>query len=122
MTRLLFFKLLAILVYMPLCPLSDYELYWSRDVLYYNSFTPSIMSRNTFKSILTFLHVSVPDPTIEASNDWLWKVRILLDKLNANCQAYYFPQKYVSIDERMVKTKDGFQCASTFVTNQPNGA
>jgi len=94
MTKLLFFKLLAILVYMALCALSDYELYWSRDVLYYNSF----MAWNTFKSILTFLHVTDPDHTIEAPNDRLRKVQILLDKLNANCQAYYFPQKYASID------------------------
>jgi len=44
MTRLLFFKLLAILVYMALCPLSDYKLYWSRDVLYYNSSMAGIRS------------------------------------------------------------------------------
>lgn len=76
------------------------------------------MSRNMFKSILTFLHVSNPDPTTEAPNDQLCKVRILLDKLNANCQAYYFPQKYASIDERMVKNKGRFSMCQ-YIRNKP---
>ena len=66
------------------------------------------ISRNTFPAILTFLHASDIDPTNIDPTDRLHKIRVLLDKMRANCKKFYQPHQHVSIDERMVKNKGRF--------------
>lgn len=111
LTRPIFYLFLGIVVYMGLHPRHDYFLYWSTDPLFSSEFIRSIpMSRNTFSAILTFLHVSDPDPLKTDPSDRLYKVRPLLECLNSNCRKYYQPHRHVSVDERMVKNKGRFTC------------
>ena len=96
-------------------PRSDYFSYWSTDPIFSSEFIQSgSISRNTFSSILTFLHVSDYDPANMDKDDWLYKVRYLLDKLNENCKKNSPPppppRQNNSVDERMVKNKGQFAC------------
>ena len=66
------------------------------------------MSRDRFLEILRYLHLV--DSTLqkkkgEEGYDPLFKVRFLVDHLAAVYPQYYFPSRYLSIDEMMVGTR-----------------
>ena len=75
-------------------------------------------SYQSFSVMLTFLHVSDPNPTKVAHADRLHKVRPLLQRFNTNCKKYCQPCQNVSIAKRMVKSKGRFSCRQ-YVKNKP---
>ena len=94
---------------MGIYPRSDYSSYWSTDPIFSSEFIQSgPISRNTFSSILTFLHVSDYDPANIDKDDRLYIIRYLLDKLKEKCKENFFPFQNISVDERMVKNKGQF--------------
>ena len=119
LNRIIFYTFLAIIVYMGLNPRDDYFSYWSTDLLFICPFIKSLqLSRNVFSAILTFLHVSNPDPSTVDKSDRLHKVRPLLTHVNENCQKHYHPSQRISADERMVKNKGRFTCKQ-YIRNKP---
>lgn len=46
----------------------DLYLYWKTDVLYYNEFIASNMSRNLFNDIKKYLHLSNPNSELEKTH------------------------------------------------------
>ena len=82
--------------------------YWSTSKILSTPWFPSIMSRDCFLKILKFLHLV--DSTLqkkkgEEGYDPLFKIRFLVDHLAAVYPQYYFPSRYLSIDEMMVGTR-----------------
>ena len=82
--------------------------YWSTSKILSTPWFPSVMSRDRFLKILKFLHLV--DSTLqkkkgEEGYDPLFKVRFLVDHLAAVYPQYYFPSRYLSIDEMMVGTR-----------------
>ena len=99
-------------------PRSDYFSKWSSDTISSSEFIQNgPNSLNTFSSILTFLHTGDTDPTTIDLDDRLYKIRSLLDKLRENCRNNFFPDKNVSVDERMVKSKALLVVNSMCVSN-----
>ena len=62
-----------------------------------------MMGARRFKALLAFLHVV--DPGNEQKNDKLRKVAPFIDHFKNRCRDLYQPSKYVSVDERLVKSK-----------------
>lgn len=63
------------------------------------------MTCQRFEIIGCFLHVVMPEEEEAANGDHLRKFRPYLDHLKTNCLSYYQPLQYLSVDERMVKSK-----------------
>jgi len=97
----LLLHLVGLFIYFGLQKLPLYEDYWTTTrpvfTLYGRSFAGrGILSRNRFRSIWAFLHIS--DPDREDSTDRLSKVRPMLDNLNELFQRYFQPGCEISID------------------------
>ena len=75
------------------------EDYWSISTRYKNNVVQNIMSRNRFELILRFLHFSDNE---KASDDRIYKVRDLIDKLIENFQKILEPEEFLAVDETMV--------------------
>ena len=105
-TRVQFYAYLAIVTYIGANPRSDYFTYCSIDPFFASFYLKSLnINRNTFSAILTFQHISDPDPCAIDSSDRLYKVRVFLECLKVNCIKYYQPRQNLSADERMVKIR-----------------
>ena len=86
-------------------------------MLYGSSFVKrSVMSRQKFESIMSFLHVS--DIDNEDSSDRLTKVRLLMDHINIKSNILYQPYENIAVDERMVKSKARFSFQQ-YIKNKP---
>ena len=125
MTAVMLLNLVGLLIYFGLEKLAYYTDNWTTTgdsfLLYSRSFAGrSIISRNKFFSLWGFLHVS--DIDTEDLSDRLCKVRPMMEHLNDSSQRYFQPDLNISIDERMVKSKGHFQCASTSRVSQSSGA
>lgn len=102
------YSYIALLIYMGFVQLPSIDRYWSTKTLYHGTWARAFMSKNRFKAINCFLHVS--DPTQpEDDNDPLAKVRFLVDHIKKVCSDVYQPFQNVSIDERMVRSKGRFK-------------
>ena len=99
-------SLIGLLIYMGLVRLPDIESYWSTATLYHGTWARAFMSRDRYKSIMSFLHVV--DAQTEEPEDALKKVRYLVDHMKTSCKRLFQPFEHVAIDERMVKSKARF--------------
>jgi hypothetical protein len=73
--------------------------YWSRFIPYPNTFVPAVMTRNTFRDILRFLHFDVNE---FAGDDQLAKIRRLISLLVEHFIKFKTPGAITVIDETMV--------------------
>lgn len=76
------------------------DLYWFKDPAYAPNIPSVIMLRNRFELLLQILQLS--DNENENVNDWLYKVRVIIDMLNENFQKYYDPSEIVYVDEFLI--------------------
>ncbi|KAJ8369439.1 hypothetical protein SKAU_G00094670 [Synaphobranchus kaupii] len=107
------YRYLSLVIYMGLLRANNMATYWSRNRLYKLAFTESVMPRRRFEVITWTLHMS--DPAEDAYNDQkrgchgydrLFQLRPLLDEIFVACKAFYHPHQALSIDERMVASKN----------------
>lgn len=85
-----------------------------RIIYFENTYFFSLSFR--FKAILGMLHVS--DPSVNDAADKLSKIRLLLDHMTQKCKSLYQADVYVSVDERMVKSR-GRSGIRQFIANKP---
>jgi hypothetical protein len=84
---------------------ADIDSYWSTDEVLSTPFFPSVMSRNRFTQILSFLHVNDNSNYVargQPGHDALFKVRPIYTQLMANFLRVYRPRQNLSIDEGIV--------------------
>lgn len=76
------------------------------------------MSRNTFQAINTYLHVVSVEEELQNEGDALKKVQPLHDHVKKTALKYYQALRELSVDERMIKSKDRSQFRQYF-PNKP---
>ncbi|KAJ0022332.1 hypothetical protein NQD34_009822 [Periophthalmus magnuspinnatus] len=105
-------KFIGLLLYMGVMNLPKMTDFWRKQTIFEVPFPATVMTRDRFKSILSFFHIS--DPEEDGQNDLargtekydvLHHVQPLLDMLRTRCMAVYHPRQHISVDERMVATK-----------------
>lgn len=93
-----------VLIYMGIVEVPCLHCYWNMRK-FFGLLQPSVMPRNGLKALLAFLSVSVPEKTTAASHGKLHGVASLLKHINASSAQFLQPDRSLSIDERMVKSK-----------------
>src|SRR5690242_18734409 len=88
--------------------LLNMKLYWSKDMVFHNTFISSIMSRNCFLQIFYNLHLA--DNSLESKRESknhskIYKVEDFTEILRRNFQKNYNFGHYGTIDESMIKFK-----------------
>jgi len=77
------------------------ELYWSTRKIFQTPLFPQTMSRNRFKLIQRYLHLS--DNNAGGTNkDHLYKIRTILGIVVNNFRTNYTPDREISLDESML--------------------
>ena len=92
--------------------------YWSTNKILATPWFPGIMARDRFYTILRYIHLAdsaLQKQKGESGYDPLFKVRFLIDHLSAVYPQYYYPSRYLSIDEMMVGTR----CRISFLQYLP---
>lgn len=77
--------------------------YWSEDEDLMVPLVRKAMSRNRYQEIKSMLHFANNAEANDHKEDRGYKVRILIDKLNANFQKWGVFDQHLSIDEMMVR-------------------
>ncbi|XP_072143441.1 piggyBac transposable element-derived protein 4-like [Dermacentor andersoni] len=98
-------KFIGLLIYMGIVQVPRLHCYWNTRKLFSGLLPPSVMPRNRFKALLAFLSVSDPEKTTAASHGKLHRVASLLKHINASSAQFFQPDRSLSVDERMVKSK-----------------
>lgn len=75
-------KFVGLILHMGLVSLPSYDLYWSTNRLYKNTFFSSVMSREKFQAIMRFWHFG-ENP--ESVDDRLSKVRYVVNHIRPLC-------------------------------------
>lgn len=91
---------IGILLIMSVVKVPEIRLYWSKDPMFSNERIKSAMSRERFLDILQYWHFSDGDQV--CSNNRLFKISTLVEKINRNFQKVVKPGKEVTIDESMI--------------------
>ncbi|XP_018564371.1 piggyBac transposable element-derived protein 4-like [Anoplophora glabripennis] len=94
-------RFFSIIICMGLVKVPNINLYWSKNSSNHNQFIPSVMPRDRFLSLLRYLHFNNNDGLLE-SDDRLYRIRPLLDMINARFMTVMTPGRDVVIDESMV--------------------
>ena len=92
---------------MGLCQKPAHADYWSGFWLTAVPFS-SVISRNRFELLQTFLHFSNVEEQVPQGQDGynpLFKIQPLFDIVNPTCEQWYQPERDLSLDESMVKFK-----------------
>lgn len=115
-----FYNLVGILVHLGYRKIPRARLMWSPTSLCYDPLISKVMSRNRFDSLLTFLHLvdEGTEKSLQNDGDKLLKVRPLNNHLQQKCMQLYQPNREVSIDERMVRSKARFSFRQ-YIRNKP---
>lgn len=92
------------------------KLYWCVDEDFDSSFVRNCMSRNRYYEIKKYLHLA-NNENIDM-NDKMYKLRPIIEKLNAKFQQWGIFHKHLSIDEAMVKYY-GHHSSKQFIRGKP---
>ena len=114
-------KFLAILIHMGLVKKPRINDYWSTNPVMASSFAPTLMSRDRFKMILAFFHLNDNAnfiPRGRLGHDPLFKVRTLIDSLNASFKRVYIPEEFIALDEAVVPWR-GRVIFRVYIKNKP---
>lgn len=106
------YSFLAMVIYMGFVKLPELKDYWRQHCLYDPPFPPSVISREKFETISRFLHLAASDADEQnqiakgtAAYDHLAKIKPLYDEMLMACKKHFQPEQSISIDERMVASK-----------------
>ena len=84
--------------------------YWSTDPYLGNRRIQSVMPRERFEALTRYLHLNdseqMPDRD-DPAYDPLYKIRPLIDTCQQNFRDRYIPGREMSVDEGMIKYKEG---------------
>ena len=75
--------------------------YWTKNHLFETPLFRDLLSYDHFRQIKSSLHFI--DENFRNENDFLYKIRPLVDHLIAVSQSVYFPEKGLSLDESMIR-------------------
>ena len=98
----------AILMFMGVCELPNYRLYWSEDMCFNQQFVSQIMTRNRYEELSRYIHIAdrtLNPPRNEDGHDVLHKVRPIINLVNKTWPKSMHLSKNIAIDEAMVKYK-----------------
>ena len=95
--------LLGCVIYMGIVSMDATRDYWSE--LTKQSFVADCFPRDRFLALLTCLRVSDPEEGEAADDDRLSKLRQLIGTLEETMLRYFYPGRYVCVDEAMVAFK-----------------
>ena len=110
-------KLIGLLLYMSMFRLPQLSDYWRIMSLFHGAWARTfIPSRDRFRALMTFLHVSLPSE--EDQDDQLRKLRWLDTHMKQQCKKYLQPGQFVSVDDRMIKMK-GRSILRQYMPNKP---
>eukprot|EP01022_Parablepharisma_sp_SALTPOND_P022514 TRINITY_DN4585_c0_g1_i1.p1 TRINITY_DN4585_c0_g1~~TRINITY_DN4585_c0_g1_i1.p1 ORF type:complete len:504 (+),score=-0.98 TRINITY_DN4585_c0_g1_i1:197-1513(+) len=96
-----FYLYLAVIIMMQIIKVPCYTMHWSTDPLLHTSIG-DLMARNRFELISRCLYCALP---VEENQDKLAPIKAIFGMLKRNCRFYYYPSKYISINERMISYK-----------------
>ncbi|KAL2717491.1 hypothetical protein V1478_013191 [Vespula squamosa] len=94
-------KFFGLNIWMGLVNFPSIKLYWTKNVLFAQSFSSTVMSRDRFEILLRMLHFA-DNEQISDPNDLLYKLQTLIDMLNKNFKEYYNPSETLCIDETII--------------------
>ena len=114
-------QFIALIIAMGLLQQQDIQDYWSTDVLLQTPIFRSVMPRNRFLVIMSFLHLNDNTTVVPKGQDGydkLNKIRPIFDMLRASFPAIYSPGQNLSLDEGMIAWRGnlGFR---TYMPNKP---
>lgn len=105
-TPLEMLRLIGLIIYMGLVEVPRLHLYWRTTGTFSGLLPPNIMRRDRFFALLAFLSVGDPEDAAAAASDGkTWRVSWLLRHINQQSVNFFQPQRDLSVDERMVKSK-----------------
>ena len=100
----------GIRLYMEYCCIKlSYRDYWNNEGSDFIGFTPNfrtVMTRDRFLAIWTFLHVIDEEDQAIDKADKIYKVRLMLNTLLKKFQKEIKPNQHLSLDEGMLPTKN----------------
>nr|CAI5825990.1 unnamed protein product [Callosobruchus analis] len=96
-------KFFGIILYMGLANLPQISEYWSTDILYKNQLVPKVISRNRFQLLLRFVHFA--DNETADTNDRLYKIREIFNKMEQKFSQNFIPGEMIVVDETMIPFK-----------------
>jgi len=96
------YAFLGVHIYMGICTLPRWHMYWSSD--YQQPFVASVFPRWRFEQLLRYFHVA-PPPDAAAAADPLSRVRPLMQSLQHSFPRHYAPSRCLTLDEAMVAYK-----------------
>lgn len=98
-------KFIGLLIYMGIVQLPRLHLYWSTAELFSGLIPRGVMPRKRFFSFLGMLSVTDHEATNPATDGKLHRIAFLLRHINDVSALHFQPDRYISVDERMVKSK-----------------
>ncbi|XP_069689776.1 piggyBac transposable element-derived protein 3-like [Periplaneta americana] len=92
------------------------RMYWETHEDVKNTMVSNSMRRNRFLQIQRFLHFA--DNTAPNSEDKVWKIRPLMDRLKKKCLTNFVPTESLSYDESMIRYYGHHGCKQ-FIRSKP---
>jgi len=103
-------------IYMGICPLPQWHMYWSRD--YQQPFVAAVFPRWRFEQLLRYFHVA-PPPAAAAAADPLSRVRPLVQSLQHSFARHYLPGREIALDEAIAAYK-GRSPIKQYIPSKPH--
>jgi hypothetical protein len=113
---LLFFKFIAIIIYMGISRLPSQRMYWEKNSKFSSSWAGNVMSRSKFLFIWSHLHwtntfnMTPNEKHTHSLQNGFWQVSKFLVKLSVNFALYYQPGQCMDIDEMCIWFKGRHRC------------
>jgi Transposase IS4 len=110
------YAFLGVHIYMGICPLPQWHMYWSEQ--YQQPFVAAVFPRWRFEQLLRYFHVAPPPPAVAAA-DPLSRVRPLIQSLQHSFPRHYAPSRCLTLDEAMVAFK-GRSPIKQYIPSKPH--